>query len=395
MLYIIWQCLVCIYLSGAFLYIIYMPFTPLGAMQYSQAIPLLLITVSVGSAGVLFGYMIFSKIKFSPINILENRSFLYFCSLIYAILGMLVFLIGVRYYGGYISFLHTPYVPIYSSSAENEIKDTLISTSGLLSIFSIVTLLSAAHNYKLSLMSQVLAALSIFILVSIFIQGRRENILLLVMTWLSYRIISGKLSINKILKVVFLSFSLLLIAGAGLHMRESSGASNSNIFEMITMSFLFETHFTVATLANEIFTHTIDRVPFFGFSGLLKPILFMIPSVLFSILGLSKQDFFENTDFQLYDSKGGSFVFSDGFHSFGYIGVFIHGFLLGSLLIRFYISAKRTGLPMYHFPIVSLILVSLRKDITYGIKYISLMFILLFMFYIIFSILPKKVTGRA
>lgn len=48
---------------------------------------------------------------------------------------------------------------------------------------------------------------------------------------------------------------------------------------------------------------------------------------------------------------------------------------------------------IFHFPLVSLILVASRKDIIYGIKYISLEFILMFVFYLFYILLPKK-TAR-
>jgi len=89
--------------------------------------------------------------------------------------------------------------------------------------------------------------------------------------------------------------------------------------------------------------------------------------------------------------KGGQFIFTEAFHSFGFLGVFIHGILLGILLVIFYRIAKRTNLILYHFPIVSLIFVGMRKDLTYGMKYVSLLFILMVAFYLIYSVMPKKI----
>lgn len=71
----------------------------------------------------------------------------------YLLLGLGTFFFGVQHYGGYISFISTPYTPIYGGSAENEIKDTLISSSGLLVIFSVVSYLSSSVDKQKQLFS--------------------------------------------------------------------------------------------------------------------------------------------------------------------------------------------------------------------------------------------------
>lgn len=70
-----------------------------------------------------------------------------FFSALYAFISI-SFLWGVSFYGGYITFLNTPYSPIFELS-DNELKDVLISTSGLLSVFSILSSMSgSAGRFK-------------------------------------------------------------------------------------------------------------------------------------------------------------------------------------------------------------------------------------------------------
>ncbi|KSB01868.1 hypothetical protein LFZ11_08340 [Salmonella enterica subsp. enterica serovar Fresno str. ST224] len=63
------------------------------------------------------------------------------------------------------------------------------------------------------------------------------------------------------------------------------------------------------------------------------------------------------------------------------------------MLIVFYLVAKKSRLIIYHFPIISLIFVAMRKDLTYGVKYISLLFIFMMIFYFIYKLLPLKNNG--
>ncbi|EBC8997848.1 O-antigen polysaccharide polymerase Wzy, partial [Salmonella enterica] len=109
--------------------------------------------------------------------------------------------------------------------------------------------------------------------------------------------------------------------------------------------------------------------------------------------GLDKQSLFENNEMRFYEDKGGQFIFTEAFHSLGYVGVFLHGLILGVMLIVFYRVAKKSRLIIYHFPIVSLIFVAMRKDLTYGVKYISLLFIFMMIFYFIYKLLPLKNNG--
>lgn len=138
--------------------------------------------------------------------------------------------------------------------------------------------------------------------------------------------------------------------------------------------------------------HTVNGLPYGVVMVLLTPIFFIIPSFFYSVLGLDKDQIFLNSEPRLYMDKGGQFIFTEAFHSLGYIGVFVHGVILGVLLILFYRTAKRTNMILYHFPLVSLIFVGMRKDLTYGIKYISLLFLLMIAFYLIYSVMPKKVV---
>lgn len=392
MVFFVWLSLLLFYLMGAVLYVLFSPFQPLGAMQNENAIYLLIITIFVGVFGAAFGYSLLTRLRLPTIKDIDAKPFLRFCSFAYLCLSVLLFLSGVQYYGGYFSFIASPYTPIYGGSAQNEIKDTLISTSGLLSIFSFISAFSSVKNEKTNrkLFLYIVCSVSLFVLLSIFIQGRRENMVLLVMSLFSYRLFSGTIDVRKIIKLVTLAFLVLLAAGVGLYIRESSKTSGGSVISATIFAMLFETHFTVATLANEIYTHVVDKVEFGGVIGLFEPLLFIVPSFFFSLAGESKQALFMNNEVVLYESKGGAFIFSEGFHSLGYFGVFVHGVLLGMLMAIFYRSAKRTGYLIYHFPIVSLLLVAMRKDVTYGVKYISLMYMLMVLFYCMYFFIPKK-----
>lgn len=384
---LVWLFFVFLYVFLGITYVYVSPFNPLGAMQYYNLTYPLLFTVFIGSAGVFSGYFFLVKIKLPTLKYINDRLFLKLCSILYLGLSLIIFFLGVQYYGGYFSFISTPYTPIYDGSAVNQIQDTLVSTSGLLANFSILSFLSA-NKFKFK--PSIIIILALFVLISIFIQGRRESLVLLVMSLISYRLLNSSFDFKLVIKVSIWTMLLLLLAGLGLYLRESSTTSGGNIFSAIFFAVLFETHFTLATLANEIQMHLVDKVPYAGAITLMSPILFIVPSFLFDIIGLSKQDFFTNTEVKLYEDKGGAFIFSEGFHALGYSGVFIHGFILGLLLILFYRASKRTGLVIYHFPLVSLILVAMRKDITYGVKYISLMYMLMFVFCFFYSIVIKK-----
>ncbi|MFV8983344.1 hypothetical protein [Serratia fonticola] len=126
---------------------------------------------------------------------------------------------------------------------------------------------------------------------------------------------------------------------------------------------------------------------------MLYPFLFIVPSLLFSIFGINKGDFFSSSEARIYDDKGGEFVFTEGYYAMGEVGVFIHGIILGAMLILFYRLTRKSQMVLYHFPIVALILVASRKDLTYGVKYISLLFIFMLVFRIIYVVLPKKRSG--
>lgn len=123
------------------------------------------------------------------------------------------------------------------------------------------------------------------------------------------------------------------------------------------------------------------------------PVFFIVPSFIFSIFGYDKSEVFSFNEPKIYDDKGGSFIFTEAYHSLGNIGVICHGVLLGFLIAYFYSSAKASRNMIFHFPLVSLILVASRKDIIYGIKYISLEFILMFVFYLFIFFFLRKQQG--
>ncbi|MCL2894649.1 O-antigen polymerase [Brenneria tiliae] len=384
---ILWYIVVIFYVTFGLLYMSFPSFTPLGAMAISSAPYDIIQVMFVGGVGVFLGYFIVGKVNIPKINILYNGNFLHFCGLGFCTISVVMFIIGIQYYGGYFHFLNTPYTAIYEGSAENEIKDVLISTSGLLSIFSILSLLS---GNKLNAVGKFFVCISFVVLLSIFIQGRRETLLLLIMCFLSYRFLGKNISFRVLLKIIIIASLLIFMAGVGLYLRAYASDSNGSIVDAINYSVLYETHFTIATLANEIRTHLYNDIPYGGIVDIFQPFLFIVPGIVFSLLGYDKAEVFAATEPRVYESKGGQFIFTGAFHSLGLTGVFIHGLILGLMLFTFYRLARRTEMAIYHFPIVALILVSIRKDMIYGVKYISLLFIFMFLFYLIYVILPKK-----
>lgn len=387
MAFILWSVVVLFYVFFGLLYLSIPQLSPLGAMDIPGISYELLGVFLCGYFSALFGYLLFRKCKIPSGAVLVNEYFMRFCSLCYLIFSLSLFLLGVQYYGGYIGFISTPYVAIFYGSAENEIKDVLISSSGLLSIFSI---LSACSVKKLNIKDKGIIAFSFFILLSIFIQGRRENLLLMIMCFLSYKFFGKKIGFKNLFKALLAVVVLILVAGFGLYLRASSSTSGGNMFDAVSYAVLYETHFTIANLANEIKIHTYNNIPYGGVVYIFYPIMFIIPSFIFSIFGYNKSDVFSMNDPKIYEDKGGSFVFTEAFHSIGIVGVIIHGFVLGVLLIFFLRLAKKNSMLFYHFPLVSLVFVASRKDITYGIKYMSFQFIFMFAFYILYSLLPKK-----
>jgi len=268
----------------------------------------------------------------------------------------------------------------------------MISSSGLLAIFAILT--SFEQRIKnIPFVGCMIILVGFFVLLSIFVQGRRENLILLFLCFVSYYIIGRKLNLALLFKVTLLVSAILLFAGIGLYLRETTSTSGGSIITAIPFAIMYETHFSLATLANEVRTHLDNGMPYGGLMTLLMPILFIIPAFFYTLLGLNKDQIFVNSEPRLYMDKGGQFIFTESFHAMGYIGVFVHGLFLGILLISFYRAAKRTKMILYHFPLVSLIFVGMRKDLTYGVKYISLLFLLMVAFYFIYSVMPKKVIA--
>lgn len=386
---LLWIIITCFYIYFGLLYLQFSSFAPLGAMVLPDVVNNLVFTYVVGVVSVILSYAYFIRKKKSNFGILNDNNFLSYLSLMYCAFSLGCFIWGVQYYGGYIAFLRTPYIAIFSGNAENGIKDVLISSSGLMAIFSI---LCAFQVIKVSRISKWILIVSCIVLFSIFVQGRRETLLLLIMTFASYRFLSEKISIKTITKSLLFVFLLFVFAGLGLYLRASSETSGGSFLSAIINAVLFETHFTIANLANEIATHSYNNIPYGGLMFLLYPVFFIVPSFIFSIFGYDKSEVFSFNEPKIYDDKGGSFIFTEAYHSLGNIGVICHGILLGFLIAYFYSSAKASKNIIFHFPLVSLILVASRKDIIYGIKYISLEFILMFVLYLFYILLPKKTT---
>ena len=384
---LLWGVITFFYMYFGILYLKFSSFEPLGAMIFPEVVNKLVATFIVGALFTTISYSFFIRKKRKVYNILKNDSFLIYAASFYFIMALGSFLIGIQYYGGYVNFLHTPYVAIFSGSAENGIKDVLISSSGLMAIFSVLCSYQVLTKYKVS---KILIALNIVILLSIFFQGRRETLLLLMMTFASFKFLNDKLSFKTLIKALSIIIVLFIFAGVGLYLRSTSETSGGTLSAAIINAVLFETHFTIANLANEIATHTHNNLPFGGLKFLLYPLLFVIPGFIFSLLGYDKGQFFTSTEPRIYDDKGGDFIFTEAYHSLGNLGVIIHAVFLGFLIAYFYSAAKKNSNILFHFPLVSLILVASRKDIIYGIKYISLEFFLLFFFYAIYLLLPKK-----
>ncbi|WP_346806076.1 oligosaccharide repeat unit polymerase [Enterobacter chuandaensis] len=392
MVLIAWILVIALYLICGILYLQFPQLSPLGALSFPDTVNDLAIVIIIGMCGVCMGYLSFSKVRLIGIRDFNNPSFINFCSMCFAIAALLVFYLGVHSYGGYFSFIHTPYAPIYEGSAENETKDVLISSSGLLSIYALLTSIRTQIK-NTTLFNKIVIIISLFVLISIFIQGRRENLILLIFCFISYYLLSSSINFLRIIKVLLIFTILFFIAGLGLYLRESTSTSGGSIITAIPFAIMYETHFSLATLANEVRGHLYNNLPYGGVLEILSPILFIIPAFIYGVLGLDKQKLFENTEIRYYEDKGGQFIFTEGFHSLGYVGVFIHGLMLGITLIVFYRIAKKSGLIIYHFPIVSLIFVAMRKDLTYGVKYISLLFIFMIFFYFVYKLLPLK-TGK-
>lgn len=385
---LLWIIVTCFYMYFGLLYLQFSGFAPLGAMVLPGIVNDLVLTYVIGVVSVVLSYVYFIRKKKSNFGILNDRNFLSYLALMYCICSLGSFIWGIQYYGGYFAFLRTPYIAIFSGNAENGLKDVLISSSGLMAVFSI---LCAFQVKKTSRISKSILVVSSIVLFSIFVQGRRETLLLLIMTFASYKFLSEKISIKTITKSLLFVILLFIFAGLGLYLRASSETSGGTFMSAIINAVLFETHFTIANLANEIATHSYNNISYGGLMFLFYPVFFVVPSFIFSIFGYDKSDVFSFNEPKIYDDKGGSFIFTEAYHSLGNIGVICHGILLGFLIAYFYSSAKASKNMIFHFPLVSLILVASRKDIIYGIKYISLEFILMFVFYIFYIILPKKV----
>lgn len=391
MVLIAWILVIVLYLICGILYLQFPQLSPLGALSFPDTVNDLIIVIIIGIFGVCTGYISFSRVRLIGIRDFNNPNFINFCSVCFVFSALFVFYLGVHSYGGYFSFIQTPYAPIYEGSAENETKDVLISSSGLLSIYALLTSIRIKIK-STTVINKIIIMISLFILISIFIQGRRENLILLIFCFISYYLLSSSINFSRIIKVILILSVLFFVAGLGLYLRESTSTSGGSVITAIPFAIMYETHFSLATLANEVRGHLYNNLPYGGVLEFLSPILFIIPAFIYGILGLDKQKLFENTEVRYYDDKGGQFIFTEGFHSLGYIGVFIHGLMLGIMLIIFYRVAKKSGLIIYHFPIVSLIFVAMRKDLTYGVKYISLLFIFMMLFYFIYKMLPLK-TG--
>lgn len=376
------------YLGFGFAYMSYRDLDPLGAMGMNGIPSTLLIVFFIGYLCVIVGYAFASKRRPPQLNTITKPYFMYFASYVYLLLACVMFFAGISFYGGYFAFISTPYSAIIELS-DNESKDVLISTSGLLSVFAI---LCAASGKKSKVAKYTVYIISMFILLSIFIQGRRETMMLLLMTIMAYKFMGEGLRLKNAIKALFIAAIISLVAGIGLYLRAESSTSGGSVMTAINYAVLYETHFTIATLGNEIKTHFYDGRAYQGFLSLLQPVLFVVPSFFFYIVGLDKREALgmSSVEPKIYDDKGGSFLFAQAVHSLGYAGVIIDGLAVGFLLAYFYKTARDKNMIFFHFPIVSLTLVAIRKDVTYGIKYISLQFMILFLILLLYKFLPKK-----
>ncbi|MFV8908095.1 O-antigen polysaccharide polymerase Wzy [Serratia fonticola] len=379
------------YLTFGFLYMTYNDLSPLGAMGMNGVPTDVLLVFFVGYVSIVIGYVIASKRKAPRLETISKPYFMHFASYVYLMVAAGMFFAGVSFYGGYVGFITTPYSAIIDTS-DNEVKDVLISTSGLLSVFSI---LCAHSGGRQKLVRYTVYSVALFILLSIFIQGRRETTMLFLITIMSYKFMGEGFRFKNIIKSSVIAMVVALFAGLGLYLRASGNTSGGTIFTAINYAVLYETHFTLAPLGNEIRTHFYDGRPYQGVLNLLQPILFVVPSFLFYMVGLDKREALGmiSNEPRVYEDKGGSFLFTQAVHSLGYTGVIIDGIAVGFLLAYFYKIARQKNLIFFHFPIVSLIIVAIRKDVTYGIKYISLQFMMLFIIFLLYKLLPKK-QGR-
>lgn len=389
MVLIVWVLVIGLYFTCGIIYLQFPFLSPLGALAYPDTVNDVLYVAAIGIVGAFIGYLTFLKIRLVEIKDFDNTNFICFCSFCFIIFASVVFSLGVASYGGYISFLHTSYTPIYEGSAANETRDVLISTAGLLSIYALLT----SVRVKLKMVTRsnkIIILISLIILVSIFIQGRRENLILLLLCFISHYLFINKINVRRVINIFSIVSIMLFVAGFGLYLRESSSTSGGSVLTAIPFAIMYETHFSLATLANEVRTHLHNNLPYGGVLELFSPVLFIIPAFIYNIFGLDKQSLFENSEVRFYEDKGGQFIFTEAFHSLGFLGVFLHGLILGIMLVIFYRIAKKNGLIIYQFPIVSLIFVAMRKDLTYGVKYISLLLICMVIFYFIYKLLPLK-----
>lgn len=102
---------------------------------------------------------------------------------------------------------------------------------------------------------------------------------------MSYKFIGEGLKFRNLLKAVIIAALIALVAGFGLYIRASGDTSGGSVLTAINYAVLYETHFTIATLGNEIRTHFYDGRDYQGFLNLLQPVLFVVPSFIFYIVG--------------------------------------------------------------------------------------------------------------
>lgn len=376
------------YLTFGFLYMTYSDLSPLGAMGMSGVPTDVLLVFFVGYVSIVIGYAIASRRKSPRLETISKPYFMHFASYIYLMIAAGMFFVGISFYGGYVGFITTPYSAIIDTS-DNEVKDVLISTSGLLSVFAILCAFSGGRQKAVRYTVYLVA---LFMLLSIFIQGRRETTMLLLITIMSYKFMGEGFKFKNALKAIIIAILVAFFAGFGLYLRSSGATSGGSMLSAIYYAILYETHFTLATLGNEIRTHFYDDRVYQGVLNLFQPILFVVPSFLFYIMGLDKREALGmiSTEPRAYEDKGGSFLFTQAVHSLGYVGVIVDGLIVGFLLAYFYKIARQKHLIFFQFPLVSLMLVAIRKDVTYGIKYISVQFLILFIILFIYRSLPKK-----
>lgn len=369
------------YITFGTLYLFLDEFTPLGCMNTGIILQNMCLIILIGIIGVLFGIIILKKIIYKlriikHVSCIANQKNIYLCLFIISS-SIVLFIYSMFLYGGYIEFIKSNYQPVIYGKYQNEVKDSLIATSSILACYSLFLVLAINRNINAKIFIIASAAI---INISVFLEGRREYIILIILTFILTNVNTLSQFIKKKTRLIAILFFGFVISGIGLVLRGDITDNENELIINGVKSTLYESHFTIATLANEVQIHSIDRVPHEGILGLFNPIFYIIPRFMFSILNLNKDELFQNNDIGLYRDLGGSFIFSSGFHYFGLVGVFLHAIVLGILISHFNSMYNKTYNSIYALLASCAIFVGVRKDIMFSIKYISIYFLCIMIF---------------